>query len=390
MLKSLNNSLQEFIQFIGENQNIHQKERLIQEVESKFALTKDRKIYYSENFAVRFSTSSSTTSFSNTVISLSALKNYDENPFIVCLVTPNENKLFLANTTFIKKVSHSSQELRENNIKGSINGSDIIKNFNGKENTPKNFDYLFAIHEEIGFQGNLTRLVEATNSIVPTGHAYVVDDRSRKMIIDSVDRAISFCNSEEFNKLKLDLDGKVEKFKNEIIIASFIENTNVRGRLIEYLIAGEDEELRQSLIEALHAKRNIPSFRTKNTLGDFSKTFGKIRTETDIKTKIIILSSNPKGYNIDKILEYLSDPNTVFLFYFIGVEPNSIANTVLVSIFENTLMNSTIILKHWAGRNSRGVTQFEGKIINDLLKNHKSLIDPIKSRAFVENLISLM
>jgi hypothetical protein len=386
----LNNSLQEFIEFIGENQNIHQKERLIQKAESRFALTKDRKIYYSEKFAVRFSASSSSTSFSNTVISLSALKNYDESPFIVCLVTPNENKLFLANTTFIKKVSHSSQELRENNIKGSINGSDIIKNFNGKENIPKNFDYLFAIHKEIGFQGNLTRLVEATNNIVPTGHAYVVDDKSRKIIIDSVDRAISFSNSKEFKKLKLELDEKVEKFKNEIIIASFIENTNVRGRLIEYLIAGDDEELRQSLIEALHAKKLIPSFRTKNTLGDFSRTYGNIKTETDIKTKIIILSSNPKGYNIDKILEYMSDPNTVFLFYFIGVEPNNIANTVLVSIFENTLLNSTIILKHWAGRNSRGVTQFEGKIINDLLKDHKSLIDPVKSKVFVENLISLI
>jgi hypothetical protein len=34
-------------------------------------------------------------------------------------------------------------------------------------------------------------------------------------------------------------------------------------------------------------------------------------------------------------------------------------------MFQENLLNATITLKHWAGRNSRGVTQFEGKAIEE-------------------------
>ena len=74
---------------------------------------------------------------SNTVLSLSALQKYDDKPFIVCIVTPDTNYMMLANSTFLKKISHSSQELRVDNIRGSFNGSDImielgVAQFNGK------------------------------------------------------------------------------------------------------------------------------------------------------------------------------------------------------------------------------------------------------------------
>ena len=38
--------------------------------------------------------------------------------FIVCIVTPETNHLLLSNSTFLKKISHSSQELRVDNIRG--------------------------------------------------------------------------------------------------------------------------------------------------------------------------------------------------------------------------------------------------------------------------------
>ena len=138
------------------------KTKLSKLVQAEFGLTKDRSVFYNDVFAIRFSSSQSN-SFSNTVISLSALQKYDDLPFIVCLNTPTKNHLYLANTTFITKVSHSSQQLRVDNIRGSINGSDIAKIFIGFENCPKNFIDLYAIHAEIGFGGNLARLVEATN-----------------------------------------------------------------------------------------------------------------------------------------------------------------------------------------------------------------------------------
>lgn len=146
-------------------------------VQEKFGLTQDRSVFYSDKFAIRFS-SSQNNSFSNTIISLSSLQKYDDLPFLVCLVTPEENHIYLANTTFLSKVSHSSQELREDNIRGSINGSDIVKNFDNLPNTPENFEKLFAIHQELGFNGNLPRLVEATNNISPSGHKYEVNDET--------------------------------------------------------------------------------------------------------------------------------------------------------------------------------------------------------------------
>ena len=86
-----------------------------------------RQVYYCADFAIRFS-SSKNESFSNTVLSLSNLQKVDDRPFIACLVTPQKNYLHLANSTFLKKISHSSQELRENNIRAvSYTHLDVYK-----------------------------------------------------------------------------------------------------------------------------------------------------------------------------------------------------------------------------------------------------------------------
>ncbi len=346
-------------------------------------------MFYCADFAVRFSTSARA-SFGNTVLSLSNLKKFDDRPFIVCLVTPTANHCFLANTTLLKKISHSSQELRENNIKGSFNGSDIIRSFEGIPNNAANLERLFQIHAGLGFDGNLPRLVEATNNISPTGEKFAVGAVEEAAILRAPERAESFANSAEARILKAELDWKVEKFKNEILLASLIENVNVRGRIIEYLIAGEDEKLRGELVHALQNRtKGIPQFKTDNALGDYQRIFDAYHTETDVKTKIMMLNSNPKAYNIDKILEFLAREKSVFMFYFVGVDATKIVNTVLVSMFESNLLDCTILLRHWAGRNSRGVTQFEGKTINALIASPTSKIDRNASGAFLRKLISL-
>ncbi|MEK9134932.1 MAG: hypothetical protein AAB451_01395, partial [Patescibacteria group bacterium] len=368
-----------FINFIKSKDGIGNKATLIDEVQKKFKLTKDRSIFYSKHFAVRFSYSASG-GFSNTVISLSNLQKYDDKPFIVCLVTAKENILYLANTTFLQKVSHSSQELRVDNIRGSINGSDIVKLFERLDNSPENFEKLFNIHTEIGFEGNLERLVEATTNISPSWKKFSISSVAKTVINSAPERAIKFIESEEYSQLKSDLDSKVKKYKNEILIAGFIENVNIRGRIIEYLIAGEDDELRKSLITALRKNGSaVPGFKTKNSLGDYIRVFDKYDTSTDVKTKIMILSSNPKGYNIDKLLEFLAKDKSVFMFYFIGIEPNKIVNQILISMFQLDLLKSTILLKHWAGRNSRGVTQFEGSTIHKLILSPNNKIDKTES-----------
>jgi len=329
----MNKDVFSFIDFIKSNDGIGNKALLIKKAQRKFKLTRDRSVYYSGYFSVRFSYSSSS-GFSNTVISLSNLQKYDDLPFLVCLVTLKKNILYIGNTTFLQKISHSSQDLRVDNIRGSLNGSDIVKEFSGLSNSPENFEKLFSIHTELGFDGNLVRLVEATNNISPSGKKFKISSIAKTLISAAPERAIKFTESKEYLQLKSELDSKVKQYKNEILIAGFIENVNIRGRIIEYLIAGEDEKLRASLIKALHnSNKIIPSFRTKNSLGDYIRIFDKYNTATDIKTKIMVLSSNPKAYNIDKLLEFLSEEKSVFMFYFIGIEPNKIVNQILVSMF---------------------------------------------------------
>ncbi len=384
----MSRSLKSLVKFIRENDGINDKRRLCRMVFEKFALTKDRSVFYCGDFAIRFSSANSS-SFSNTVLSLSNLKKVDDRPFIVCLVTPATNFCFLANTTFLKKISHSSQELRENNIKGSFNGSDIVRAFEGISNHAENFERLFEIHAGIGFENNLPRLVEATNDISPSGVKYVVTGKAKNNILDAPQRASRFASSSEASELKRELDEKVKKFKTEILTAALIENINVRGRIIEYLIAGKDEKLRQALISALKAgDKGIPQFKTENDLGDYQKIFKDYHTETDVKTKIMILNSNPKAYNLDKILEFLALEKSVFMFYFVGVGPE-IVSTILISMFQERLLESTILLKHWSGRNSRGVTQFEGKAINSLILKPEFQIDKAKAAAFLEKIIAL-
>ena len=257
-----------------------------------FHLIKDRSVYYCADYAFRFS-SSGGRNFGNAVASLSRLQKYDDRPFIVCLVTPSQNYCLIANTTFLKKISHTSQELRENNIRGSFNGSDIVREFEG--------------------------------------------------------------------------------------ISTSAEN-----------IAGEDESLRRQLITALKVgNRGIPQFKTDNTLGDYHRHFDAFDTETDVKTKIRILNSNPKAYNLDKMLAFLAKDRSVFMFYFVGIDPGKHVNTVLVSMFQRDLLRSTILLRHWSGRNSRGVTQFEGETINDLIVTPDSSIDEGESVKFLKRVTAL-
>jgi hypothetical protein len=379
----------DLILFINNNDGINDKSRLAELVSDAFCLTKDRSVYYSDKFALRFS-SSKNTNFGNTILSLSNLHKIDDRPFIVCLVTPLSNCMFLANTTFLKKISHSSQEFRINNIRGSFNGSDIMRDFQGIKNEPGNFERLFNIHSGVGFEANLVRLVEATNNIVPSGNKYIPTLHEYSQILSAPKRAIQFVASHDAVTLKNELDSKVTQFRNEILLAALIENVNVRGRVIEYLIAGEDDRLRNEIMNALQKRSSgIPTFKTDHDLGDYSREFDSYLTETDVKTKIMVLSSNPKAYNLDKVLEFLGKERSVFMFYFVGIDPGRIINTVLLSMFQERLLEATVLLKHWAGRNSRGVSQFEGKVLNELILSPQTIVDEEKALSFVQHILDI-
>lgn len=178
----MNTNCKEFVNYITNEAPKHNKESVEIAANKKYNFIKDRKVYHNQYFAVRFSYSkTSSDSFSNTILSLSALEKYDKIPFFVVLIRKSaDNKVLLANTSFLKKNSHSSQELRMNNIKGSFNGSDIIKDYCGLENSPENFDSLFAIHQGFEWEDNLSRLVEATLNISPTKTKFIPNQIQEK------------------------------------------------------------------------------------------------------------------------------------------------------------------------------------------------------------------
>lgn len=387
----MNSNCKEFVRFITEEAPKHNKANVEDAANRKYHFIKDRKVYHNQYFAVRFSYSKSTSeSFSNTVLSLSALEKYDRIPFFVVLVRQAaDNLILLANTTFLKKISHSSQELSMTNIKGSFNGSDIIREYEGKDNTPVNFDYLFAIHQGLDWEDNLTRLVDATSNIKGITQKFVPSPKEEQNIFDSVRRAEEFVLSPFYGVLTDDLNERCNKCRNEILIASHIENTNIRGRLIESLITSDDEQ-RQFLIDNLKDLENaLPSYDTKNGLGDYHVEYENADTYTDIKTKVIYLNSNPKAYNVDKFLKQMADSRSVFMFFFIGIDEKDIFNTLLCSVYHNKLIDNTILQFHWAGRSSRGAAQFNGNAIDEMLKSNifKNEIDKEKSTDFLKKLL---
>lgn len=380
-------AIENLVDFISTKNGIANKASLSLQVQHQFCLVKDRSVFYGEWFAIRFC-QAATANFSNTVLSLSSLHRYDNIPFLVCLVTPSRNYLMLANTTFLRKVSHSSQELRCDNIKGSFNGSDIMRSFEGIVNAPENFEYLFTSHENYTFEENLERLVEATNNICPTGRKFLPTEPQVDCIRDSIGRAVSFLSSHEYSILDDDLNKRVRAVESEIAIAAFIDNVNLRGRIIEYLITAEDD-LKETLIRCLRSNRPLPEIFTADELGDYERRFERYLTETDIKTKVLFLSSNPKGYNVDKLLAFLSEEKSVYLIYVVAIDKDRHINTRLCSMYNQQLLSGTRIIKHWAGRNSRGVTQYDGKSLEEIVLDFDISVDVASAQDFVTRCLQL-
>lgn len=369
----------------------HNKTEVINDVQKKYHLVKDAKVYYCNYFAIRFSYSKNN-SFSNTVLALSKLQKFDMIPFFVVLVkAENDNEVFLANSTFLSKISHSSKLLSTTNIKGSFNGSDIIKDYIGIKNCAKNVDRLYAYHRDITFEDNLERLVFSTNEIQGIGSKFDPNEFEKINIFNSFERASNFIKSDSFNDLKKDLDNRVDASIDAIMVASHIDNTNIRGRLIEYLIASNDKDKIQKAKEIVNLSNELPSYNSKNDLGDYYRLFEDGTTYTDIKTKIVYLDSNPKAYNVDKFLECMAKDNTIFFFYFIGIDKEGLSNKILCSVYNDKLIDSTVVQHHWAGRNSRGVTQFLGKSIVEMLEEETFLnnIDFNKCKLFIDKLLSV-
>ena len=202
-------------------------------------------------------------------------------------------------------------------------------------------------------------------------------------------RALRLVASADYEALLADLRSRRKAAEEAVRIASHINNVNIRGRLIEVLITSDEAERNRLLSNLEDVEHLLPTYDTRNDLGDCVSHCADADVYTGIKTKILYLNSNPKAYNIDKFLKCMGRDNSVFMFFFVGIDERGIFNTLLASVFHETLRRTTLLQHHWAGKGTRGTAQFSGKAINELLhtSHFVNKINEEESRWFLRTLL---
>jgi hypothetical protein len=360
----------EAIYWIAEYKRAHldaRKEILQAAFAEESEARQQRSVFVGDNYAIRFS-EANTGSFSSVVLSLSALQRYDASPMVICIVRPEGVDFRLANTTFLRRISHSSHTLRTDNIKGSFLGHDIMDEFEGIPNRPEHFEGLFALHSAFTWEENVARLVEATNAIVARDTRFKVTEGQRQVLLAAPARAAEALATQAWAKVERELAKGIERDHQALLRAARIDNVNIRGNEIEQLITGD--------VNAHRLDDLVFELPTGGTL------------IVDIKTKLLDRPSAPKAYNIDKFLALLSQVDNAFAFFFIGLDASSeTVVTRLVSVFDPVILNATRIQHHWAGRSSRGVTQLTGELGRIFFQDYRPSIDIKGGKTWLRELI---
>ena len=364
-------NLQETIAFVRQFKITHRsanKANIEEALLANIGATKIRSVIVGNGFALRLC-EANTQSFSNVVLSLSALQNYDSLPVVICIVRPDRVDFLLANSTFLRRISHSSHNLREDNVRGSFLGHDIMDKFKDVPNTPEHFEDLFAIHSEFNWTENVTRLVEATTAIVGRSTRFDVTAEVLARLMEAPNQAALAVKSARFHEVERQLSERVEARRDELLLAAALNNVNIRGNTIEQIITS-----------------GVNAHRIDDLIFPLA---GSVHLVVDIKTKLLDRASAPKAYNIDKMLHLLAQGDKVFTFFFIGLNAAShTINTRLVSIFDPIILRATRIQTHWAGRQSRGVTQLTGDISRIFAGDYRQSIEIEESlrllRSFVK------
>lgn len=346
------------------------KQSIIDSIAKKFNLSiKNRNVYYNENISIRFSYIANG-GYSNTFKAFKYILEYDDKPFLACIIRKNEIEFLLANSTFISKISHSSKVLELLKIRGSVNLSNIIKNFSGYVNEPANFAVLFRLHMEIPQKDNIERVIENTKLIKSKREKFNISEDHQKIILGNAQFIKDIDLDPNFITLKNKMIKKVLGLKTEILKTAKINNVNIRGNSIEQLITkGENSHELGDIFEIINDNHSII---------------------IDVKSKLLNQSSAPKAYNIDKLLEAISKEKTYFGYLFIGIDDkNSDVKVRLISFIDKFLIDNTKIQHHWSGQNSRGTAQLNDNIKNVFDNNYQEEIDLEQSKTFLKTLIYL-
>jgi len=158
-------SLNDLVAFLEDWRRRHPtggKDALVRDSETRFRLGRDGALRVGQHFALRINENTQSEKFPHAVVAIRKIVKYDHLPVVACLLTPTGQRLLLANTSFVRKVSHSSHRMRRVCLRGSILGNDIMSRCCGIPNSPENFQQLWSIHEQSDREANLDRIVEGT------------------------------------------------------------------------------------------------------------------------------------------------------------------------------------------------------------------------------------
>jgi len=353
-----------------------EKSRAVDELTSQLSFVKKGKLYIAmdEQYAVRFSYSTKD-SFANTVLALKNVLKYDHIPVILCLLKPLSYEFMLVNTTFLKKISHSSKALTETNIRGSFLGHDIMREVELSPdrlllNAPEHFSELFAFHQGMDTDDNIARLVEETSQISSQKSAFMIDDKMKERIYQSL--LYSFTMNNELQRVKAELDLLVFRNSDRIfeIAAEEASNVNLRGNRIEQLLTSE-------------------GLNQHGLADDTRELADGGRLLIDIKTSTGSATANAKLYNIDKQLKALSDGRTVSAVYLIHINAGQQElSTYMVNCFDEAILDHTLIQHHWSGRSSRGSSQLHAKVFQALDEDNRApRLNKERALEFIDSLI---
>jgi hypothetical protein len=235
--------------------------------------------------------------------------------------------------------------------------------------SPRISRQVYELHAGFGWDENLERIVAATSAITPTGRRFEPTAAEGKSLLRAPETSNEAERGGRMGRIEKNLQARLAEREKDILRASETGNVKLRGDAIEYLLTGK---------KTVHGLEDSV-FEEK----------GEIRVLVDLKTKVLDLSSSPKLYNIDKTLRELAAGATVFCVFLIGIDrENKQVTGRLVDILDSKLIAMTRIQFHWAGRNSRGVTQLSGDINAFFDAGFSREVDARVAREFLQRLLA--
>lgn len=77
------------------------------------------------------------------------------------------------------------------------------------------------------------------------------------------------------------------------------------------------------------------------------------------------------------------------MIYVVAIDKHRRISTRLCSMYNRQILDGTRVIRHWAGRNSRGVAQYDGVALESVVFNFENTIDFFAARDFINNFLAL-